>query len=297
MRDTLFCMCKSNSVSTLGFMMAPAQYGMAHYGSPHHLESPSDYPPMTSTYTESKYTSSTPYSSTYAPPHSLSSHDPSRRSTDLSAPHPSYQAPSLPRSPYQQSMAPVRTSNPPLHYPATSNEGPSMLSSAPQSYQYSAQSNLPGQPLGSNSASYPPPPSYPTSSYTMSDYTPLPTSLYPATTSPASFSQYEHPSNLAPTPSAPVQNLSSNQQSGAQPTGVMPRILNSRPKPQCWEHGCNGRQFSTFSNLLRHQREKSGTAAKSSCPRCGAEFTRTTARNGHMTHEKCKARRTSDSHR
>ena len=66
------------------------------------------------------------------------------------------------------------------------------------------------------------------------------------------------------------------------------RVLNSRPKPQCWEHGCNGRQFSTFSNLLRHQREKSGTAAKSYCPKCGAEFTRTTARNGHILHDKCK---------
>ncbi|TLD09839.1 hypothetical protein PspLS_12041 [Pyricularia sp. CBS 133598] len=30
----------------------------------------------------------------------------------------------------------------------------------------------------------------------------------------------------------------------------------SRPKPQCWEHGCNGSSFSTFSNLLRYQREK-----------------------------------------
>jgi hypothetical protein len=69
------------------------------------------------------------------------------------------------------------------------------------------------------------------------------------------------------------------------------RVVTSRPKPQCWEHGCNGRQFSTFSNLLRHQREKSGQATKSSCPNCGAEFTRTTARNGHMAHEKCKQRR------
>ncbi|KAK4908909.1 hypothetical protein LTR49_022272, partial [Elasticomyces elasticus] len=64
------------------------------------------------------------------------------------------------------------------------------------------------------------------------------------------------------------------------------RVLNQRPKPQCWEHGCNGRQFSTFSNLLRHQREKSGTAPKSYCPKCGAEFTRTTARNGHLAHDK-----------
>ena len=72
------------------------------------------------------------------------------------------------------------------------------------------------------------------------------------------------------------------------------RVLNQKPKPQCWDHGCNGREFSTFSNLLRHQREKSGTAAKSYCPKCGAEFTRTTARNGHLAHEKCsKPRRPS----
>ena len=73
------------------------------------------------------------------------------------------------------------------------------------------------------------------------------------------------------------------------------RVLNQRPKPQCWEHGCNGRQFSTFSNLLRHQREKSGSSSKSYCPKCGAEFTRTTARNGHLAHDKCtKQRRPSD---
>ncbi|KAM5356023.1 hypothetical protein ACJ41O_002669 [Fusarium nematophilum] len=69
------------------------------------------------------------------------------------------------------------------------------------------------------------------------------------------------------------------------------RVVQSRPKPRCWEHGCNGRQFSTFSNLLRHQREKSGQAAKATCPNCGAEFTRTTARNGHLLHDKCKGRR------
>ncbi|KAJ2893534.1 hypothetical protein MKZ38_008504 [Zalerion maritima] len=73
---------------------------------------------------------------------------------------------------------------------------------------------------------------------------------------------------------------------------VAERVVTPRPKPQCWDHGCNGRQFSTFSNLLRHQREKSGQAAKSVCPNCGAEFTRTTARNGHLAHDKCKQRRT-----
>jgi hypothetical protein len=72
-------------------------------------------------------------------------------------------------------------------------------------------------------------------------------------------------------------------------------IMPSRPKPQCWEHGCNGRQFSTFSNLLRHQREKSGSAMKAICPYCGTEFTRTTARNGHMYGGKCKGRGDEDS--
>lgn len=72
------------------------------------------------------------------------------------------------------------------------------------------------------------------------------------------------------------------------------KASNPKEKPQCWEHGCNGREFSTFSNLLRHQREKSGTASKSYCPRCGAEFTRTTARNGHLAHDKCTKRRASD---
>lgn len=65
-------------------------------------------------------------------------------------------------------------------------------------------------------------------------------------------------------------------------------VVGSRQKPQCWDHGCNGRQFSTFSNLLRHQREKSGHAQKARCPHCGTEFTRTTARNGHLYGGKCK---------
>jgi hypothetical protein len=130
---------------------------------------------------------------------------------------------------------------------------------------------------------------YPPSSYAVSEYAPLPTTLYPVSTSPAPYPSYETSPSIAPPSAGAVPGNQSN--------GVMPRILNSRPKPQCWEHGCNGRQFSTFSNLLRHQREKSGTAAKSYCPRCGAEFTRTTARNGHMAHEKCKPRRASDTNR
>ncbi|KAJ5346361.1 hypothetical protein N7541_008843 [Penicillium brevicompactum] len=66
------------------------------------------------------------------------------------------------------------------------------------------------------------------------------------------------------------------------------RHATSRPRPQCWDHGCNGREFSTFSNLLRHQRERSGVVAKAECPVCGAVFTRTTARNIHVAQAKCR---------
>lgn len=94
----------------------------------------------------------------------------------------------------------------------------------------------------------------------------------------------------------PMSSMMHNGGAHHHPDGPSPvRVVQSRPKPQCWEHGCNGRQFSTFSNLLRHQREKSGQATKASCPDCGAEFTRTTARNGHLLHQKCKTTKGSGS--
>jgi len=114
------------------------------------------------------------------------------------------------------------------------------------------------------------------------------------TTAPPA-TQYRTSSQSMSYPPAFVASNASDVMSKPVGSESQMRVLNQRPKPQCWEHGCNGRQFSTFSNLLRHQREKSGTASKSYCPRCGAEFTRTTARNGHLAHDKCqKTRRASD---
>lgn len=72
------------------------------------------------------------------------------------------------------------------------------------------------------------------------------------------------------------------------PVNPEPIILETPRKFECWDHGCNGRQFSTFSNLLRHQREASGTASEIVCYRCGAEFTRKTTRDGHLEHDKCR---------
>ncbi|KAK3939121.1 hypothetical protein QBC46DRAFT_263886 [Diplogelasinospora grovesii] len=166
---------------------------------------------------------------------------------------------------------------------------------------------------GSYTSSYPPPSSY------MTDY-----SSYPPTTSapPSLPSHYGYDSgrsswptssssssssvlssNLIPRRSImadpnslgmyPVPSVMGGGPGGPQDAAGQVRVVTQRPKPQCWEHGCNGRQFSTFSNLLRHQREKSGQAAKATCPNCGAEFTRTTARNGHLLHDKCKQKRNS----
>ncbi|THW53832.1 hypothetical protein D6D25_03916 [Aureobasidium pullulans] len=126
-------------------------------------------------------------------------------------------------------------------------------------------------------------------------------SIYDAQSYSSSYAAPAVQAPLFPNPQSysypPPQSISAHQQVPRNSTDSQVRVVNQnqKPKPQCWEHGCNGREFSTFSNLLRHQREKSGTAAKSYCPKCGAEFTRTTARNGHLAHEKCsKQRRTSE---
>ncbi|KAI1672779.1 PAT1 domain containing protein [Pyrenophora tritici-repentis] len=265
-------------MSTLGFMMAPSQYGMSHYGNPQSSYS-NGYPPQQS-YAEPRSSTSGPYGSSYSSSPAPNESQQSRPEQHAALPPYQPQHPSLPRSPYQQQQSAdsIRANNAPM-------------ASASHSYTYSAPQNnsFPNQPLGNNN--YPPPQLYPPTTYGVNDYHPLPTMYPPTATTPSAYASYDTQQS-APPPNGPVPALSSSP--STQGNSVMPRVLNSRPKPQCWEHGCNGRQFSTFSNLLRHQREKSGTASKSSCPRCGAEFTRTTARNGHMAHDKCKPRRASE---
>ncbi|KAL4874711.1 hypothetical protein BJY04DRAFT_224762 [Aspergillus karnatakaensis] len=56
---------------------------------------------------------------------------------------------------------------------------------------------------------------------------------------------------------------------------------------RCWDHGCNGKKFTTRSNLRRHIQEKARARPACQCPRCGASFTRTTARNTHIARRSC----------
>ena len=72
------------------------------------------------------------------------------------------------------------------------------------------------------------------------------------------------------------------------PSPYKPDGLDRSKKPQCWDHGCNGRVFITSSSLLAHQREIDGASTKKKCPRCGATFTQITALQGHLAHERCK---------
>ncbi|PVH90405.1 hypothetical protein DM02DRAFT_578007 [Periconia macrospinosa] len=191
-----------------------------------------------------------PYGMEHYDPTYASSHGASQRSIEQPQLLPPYQA----SSPYQQSTTLVRTSASSTNYLMATSEASPLPSSAPQHYSYPAVHGLPATPLGSNSTSYPPP------------------SLYP----PTSSSGYQSPYGPGQPTTLPVPGISSNQPQQA--SGVM---------LQCWEHGCNGRQFSTISNLIRHEREKSGEKPKSICSKCGAKFTRPPTRNEHM--KKCQS--------
>ncbi|KAL4738909.1 hypothetical protein BDV11DRAFT_188720 [Aspergillus similis] len=56
---------------------------------------------------------------------------------------------------------------------------------------------------------------------------------------------------------------------------------------RCWDHGCEGRKFSSVGNYRRHLREKNGQAKMHPCPDCGRVFTRSTARNFHRQSGTC----------
>lgn len=56
---------------------------------------------------------------------------------------------------------------------------------------------------------------------------------------------------------------------------------------RCFEHGCDGRTFSSKGNFTRHLREKDGSAKVYLCSQCGKSFTRSTARKYHILSGRC----------
>ncbi|OTB05651.1 hypothetical protein M426DRAFT_127857 [Hypoxylon sp. CI-4A] len=65
------------------------------------------------------------------------------------------------------------------------------------------------------------------------------------------------------------------------------RAMDRNGKHRCWDHGCNGREFSSKSNFVRHVKERSGASTKGVCPLCGAIFTRNSARDTHLAKQSC----------
>lgn len=59
-------------------------------------------------------------------------------------------------------------------------------------------------------------------------------------------------------------------------------------KPRCPNPVCKGRQFSTDSNLLRHEREQHGPKRNYTCELCNAGFSRSTAKNNHRKNGACR---------
>ncbi|TKA27965.1 hypothetical protein B0A50_04031 [Salinomyces thailandicus] len=266
----------SSDMSSLGFLL-PSQYGSGLYESDtNNYGMDQNYIPPMRTAQPSSTSGPSAYQSAFSSSPALYQ---SRTVPETTSARRQSEISSGTDSSYAQSFR--RISNP---YDSSSSSQYSMTSGQTiPSISGLTQSPLPSPHLGANS-----------SSSTLSSYSASLSrspGLYDSSAYPQAYSTQPQPSqSYSSANSYPPPFLGSSvNEVLAKPLGSEHsiRVLNQRPKPQCWEHGCNGRQFSTFSNLLRHQREKSGTASKSYCPKCGAEFTRTTARNGHIAHDKC----------
>lgn len=63
---------------------------------------------------------------------------------------------------------------------------------------------------------------------------------------------------------------------------------------RCWDHGCEGRTFSSRSNYSRHIKEKSQqrpVASLASCQYCGRVFTRASGKRLHVESFACRRNR------
>ncbi|KAI8965406.1 hypothetical protein F5Y11DRAFT_9456 [Daldinia sp. FL1419] len=92
--------------------------------------------------------------------------------------------------------------------------------------------------------------------------------------------------SIDPYPNA-LDKLSSGMSDFLGSQSVDDQSMDRNGKHRCWEHGCNGREFSSKSNFVRHVKERSGASTKGVCPLCGAIFTRNSARDTHLAKQSC----------
>ena len=62
----------------------------------------------------------------------------------------------------------------------------------------------------------------------------------------------------------------------------------NNPLLRCYQHGCDGRYFSSLHNFRRHLKEKNGIANRYACSLCSRTFSRSTARNLHQQKGRCE---------
>jgi hypothetical protein len=76
-------------------------------------------------------------------------------------------------------------------------------------------------------------------------------------------------------------------------TSETPSLRIGRPKTsssgdyRCYQHGCEGRRFSSSENYRRHIRERN-KSDRTACPLCAAVFTRKSNKDTHLRKGRCK---------
>ncbi|KAF5672017.1 zinc finger protein [Fusarium heterosporum] len=100
------------------------------------------------------------------------------------------------------------------------------------------------------------------------------------------FTNYTTPGSALQTLTPPADQFAEQQQLQNPPqasASAWPHDL------RCFDHGCDGRRFSSIGNLVRHQKEQNRglSARRYECPYCDQTFTRSTARNVHLSRGRC----------
>jgi hypothetical protein len=93
-----------------------------------------------------------------------------------------------------------------------------------------------------------------------------------------------------PSPMNPVAMFALRQEANATERlneAYLRPLTVQRRQRMCYDHGCNGREFSSIGNLRRHQRERAGRTPLSFCSWCGATFYRRWTRDHHVMRRSC----------
>lgn len=104
------------------------------------------------------------------------------------------------------------------------------------------------------------------------------------------FANYTTPGSALASLTPPADQFTEQQQRQNPPQAPASAPASAWPQDlRCFDHGCDGRRFSSIGNLVRHQKEQRRglSARRYECPYCDQTFTRSTARNVHLSRGRC----------